>query len=498
MLDESGSGKILTFKATKMRQITLPTMVKKLSKLQKLALPMLKSQEQSLERTAITGEEWDDKLDIIDHVNEDHRAELRYLLQAFCGVDTSECALPIVEDIYEEGVLLRYAKLNSMPVQTSTLLSANSVTKSEPKFEPMLGAEAESMPEAIADIQASSVEDIKANPNSQTAFIAFRINATLEEQFFYLLYEAAIRQGETETLLESKIRYFEVIGTKYVSANMLRIRVKSDFKLPQNAPGYAFQLVLTSFENRDEHGRRSRIKQLGEQLIQKVEQVPIVHQVASQALSTLSNKGQLALFAAFKRLPSRQRNKIARSAGGHQSRYYTLRQLGQDTEGKKDCYQGDIDVYIHGDTPGGNWARSLKAGDVIYSQRDVEERSEHLATGQALLIADESSIPAVAGYLEQWQNPLAPLVFFITQDAKDQNYLSEDILPTDTLLYRYAAHDGVIKKVIDQVGALAYKIDCAWGGLEVSQAKAIKKYLRENHQLMGQVNHVKGYWRHMD
>ena len=98
--------------------------------------------------------------------------------------------------------------------------------------------------------------------------------------------------------------------------------------------------------------------------------------------------------------------------------YYTLRKAWQTSDGVRAW----VDIFLHGDTSGGNWARSLRAGDTVMSKREFPEKTAHLREGQALLIADETSIPTVARLLELWDNPTPPLVIFVTQDAADQAY----------------------------------------------------------------------------
>lgn len=199
--------------------------------------------------------------------------------------------------------------------------------------------------------------------------------------------------------------------------------------------------------------------------------------------------------------------------------YYTLRKAWQASDGVRTW----VDVFLHGDTPGGNWASSLQAGDTIISKREFPEKVAHLQNGQALLIADETSIPTVARLLELWDNPTPPLVLCVTQDAADQAYFDEVKISADKMNadktsenseYQIDTPFTVLPLVTGKVNsgkALAaliddtlgkylttqpLKIEKVWGALEAGTAKALRGLIQQRLGLERADSVIKVYWRH--
>ncbi len=185
--------------------------------------------------------------------------------------------------------------------------------------------------------------------------------------------------------------------------------------------------------------------------------------------------------------------------------YYTLRKAWQTDTGRR----GWVDVFLHGDTSGGVWADSLQAGNTVLIKREVPEKIEHLQDGQALLIADETSIPTVARLLELWDNPLPPLVLCITQDTGDQAYFDEVKLNPDIkgdftivpiVTGQVNAGTDLAKLIDNKLGEYLAKqplsIDKVWGALEAATAKALRKRLKARLNLERSDMVVKVYWRH--
>lgn len=193
--------------------------------------------------------------------------------------------------------------------------------------------------------------------------------------------------------------------------------------------------------------------------------------------------------------------------------YYTLRKAWQTSDG----VQAWVDVFLHGDTSGGNWARSLQAGDSVVSKREFPEKVEHLREGQALLIADETSMPTVARLLELWENPKPPLILCVTQDAADQAYFDGVNIRTDNIdhsgmaqganqftvlpLVTDQAHSGralaalIDHTLADYLAIHSLRIDKVWGALEAGTAKALRGLLKQRLGLERADATVKVYWR---
>lgn len=123
------------------------------------------------------------KIDLIEHLNEEHREELLVITQAYADAQAEEARLL---DIYEEGCLVDIAQ-------------------------------------------------------GEAKFIPFILKGDLEENILYLAYDAMARQGKS--LDSGNKAYFTVKSSRKISANMLRLTVHSAVPLPYS-PGYALYFSL--------------------------------------------------------------------------------------------------------------------------------------------------------------------------------------------------------------------------------------------------------------
>ena len=277
-------------------------------------------------------------------------------------------------------------------------------------------------------------------------FVPISDAETLHEQYIALLQSSATKLGKRTIKLHEQ--HFSVIDGYYVSPNMYRLVVTAPDNIPLNHPGYAYLFELNS-----------------------------------DILSTLNKDKPL-------------------------QRYYTLRKAWRDPISSS--VQAWIDVYIHGDTPGGNWARSLSCGMPIKTVRDYPEKIEHLFEGQCLLICDETSLPTIANLLENWQNPLPPLVIAITEDPKDISYLHtlnlcqhlghDEHFLQDNLLHIIKTPtteipEQIISLLHARLTTLPLKIGKVWGALEAADIKSLRQQLKATLELSRQDMVIKVYWR---
>lgn len=187
-------------------------------------------------------------------------------------------------------------------------------------------------------------------------------------------------------------------------------------------------------------------------------------------------------------------------------RYYTLRKAILDP--KTGQNQAWIDVFLHGETLGSQWLAAVNSQKTVKTMREVPEKVAHLNQGQALLIADETSIPTVARLLELWQNPVPPLIIYITQQASDQEYLQQrevnelidDKLKILPVVIGNMAQGQPVAQLIDSTveGYLAKHpvvIEKVWGAIEVNTSKVLRALLKQRLKLDRTDMVVKGYWR---
>ena len=311
----------------------------------------------------------------------------------------------------------------------------------------------------------ASVQNVEVLPNHKVETLSDAVSQffiefenvidetiTLKSQYINLLQVASKKLGKLA--IKQQERYFTVIDGYYASPNMFRLVVAAPADTPLNHAGYAYLFEMNAdVSNRNE---------------------------SANASDNASEKLQ---------------------------RYYTLRKAWQDAETQQ--IQGWVDTYIHGDTPGGNWARAVQAGTQLKSVRDYPEKIAHLNDGQCLLICDETSMPTVANLLENWQNPIAPIVIVVTHDVADRAYLQDIELSQTLVQIDNFKQDNIIPilntpdinlpdaiiSAIDTCLEGASIIEKVWGALGASDAKILKRQLKTKFGLPRQDMVMKVYWR---
>lgn len=360
-------------------------------------------------RTPIT--DIDKKIDIIDHVNQDHTEELTLIAQA------NHTALIIraqIVDMFQEGMLLE-------------------------------------------------LEDNTDN-TAKEMFVPFVIDGDLEEKILYLAYYAAVKQGQD--LSGNSKSFFEVTQKELVTPNIVRLTLKSAAPFPEYYPGYAYAFILKQVSKRPEaKGIRSN----------------------KSWFKKLSDRFFIWL---MKHLSQEKRQKLLENAN-KDVRLYTLRKSWQSKTGG---YYGHIDIFTHGNTQGSQWAKSMKVGDFIMSRSGHPDKHHHLTQQQALLIADETAFPALAGIIEHWNNPMAPYVILLTSHPSEQAYFSDQDFPDNSNIQRIVCDPArQAEKILDILPSLS-SIESVWAALESNAAKTIRHHLRNELQLVGKQNHTKAYW----
>lgn len=308
----------------------------------------------------------------------------------------------------------------------------------------------------------ASVQNVEALPNHKVEMLSDGISQffiefenvidetiTLKSQYINLLQVASKKLGKLA--IKQQERYFTVIDGYYASPNMFRLVVAAPADTRLNHAGYAYLFEMNT-------------------------DVSISHNSA----------------AASEKL----------------QRYYTLRKAWQDAETQQ--IQGWVDIYIHGDTSGGNWARAVQAGTQLKSVRDYPERIAHLNDGQCLLLCDETSMPTVANLLENWQNPIAPIVIVMTNDGAELSYLQEIELSQTLAEINSFKQDNIVHILnapsIDLPDAIVSAIDTrledgsiliekVWGALSAADAKILRRQLKTKFDLSRQDMVMKVYWR---
>ncbi|MEP3348661.1 MAG: SIP domain-containing protein [Marinomonas sp.] len=359
----------------------------------------------------------DQKLDIIDHVNQDHPEEVLAIARSNTNNGENLRSAKVL-DIFEEGVNI----------------------------------------------------EVQLDTSTDQVLVPFQIKGELEDQILYLAYAAIVKEGRD--FGGNGKYFFEVLAKQNITQNMVRVTVKSTMPLPEYYPGYAYAFLLK------------------------------IMQAAPQITSSESKKKpwQKNMFDRFfvwlmKHLSPKNREKLLQSAN-KDVRLYTLRKSWKNDDSSTFFDRGYIDFFTHGETSGSQWVKSLTVGDVIMSRSGTPDKHGHLESGQALLVADETAYPALAGILEKWQNPESPTVVLISSMEAEQAYFDYDkvSLPEGRVHRIVCMPEQQAEKVLAVVQELD-SVDVVWAACEAKAAKEIRHFLRNKRQLSGKPNHTKAYWK---
>ncbi|TCK01893.1 NADPH-dependent ferric siderophore reductase [Volucribacter psittacicida] len=325
------------------------------------------------ERTAIN--DINRKLDIIEHVNDDHYKELLAIAQVFIDPKVEKA---FFTDLFEQGMEL----------------------------------------------------EVSLEGQTQIHFVPFLTEGEIELKVRQIAI-AALRQLDNS--MTSQHYYFQVQDSQSLSANFMRLWLKPLQPLTRVEAGLAWVFTLNRFS-----------------------QQPDEQQLIGQA-----------------------------------KRYYSLRQREIRNIAGQSMEIVAVDIYLHNDSLGSNWAKALQTGDILHASSLHYEKTAHLNTGQAVLFGDETAFPTLAKILEDWQNPQPPIVISIAHQDSEQEYL-KDYFPTDTQVY-YLNQQNLTEQLINIMQQLP-RIDNVWGATEQKTAKALRQYFREIRYLNTENSKVKAYW----
>jgi len=195
----------------------------------------------------------------------------------------------------------------------------------------------------------------------------------------------------------------------------------------------------------------------------------------------LPTPGQAALPAKFLMLPGGRKQVNVRA--------YTIRYFRPET------LELDIDIFIHGESPGSMWAQTVQPGEQIgfigprHDYRNVPSVEWQLFAG------DESALPAIASILESLPQGSRAYAFIEVQDQSDE-------LPVESLgdvnlawLHRGAAAHAShpLEDALKAFSMPAGKGYC-WVAGNSSVVKHIRKHLVSEWHLAKEQLFAMGYW----
>ncbi|MFD0000703.1 siderophore-interacting protein [Nocardia sp. NPDC127526] len=158
----------------------------------------------------------------------------------------------------------------------------------------------------------------------------------------------------------------------------------------------------------------------------------------------------------------------------------------------------DIDFFVHeGDSPAGTWASNATPGDKagLLDEGITYQAPEH--TDFALLVGDESALPAIAGILRSAPRGLKGAAFIEISHADDAQKLDEPEGVTVNWLVRTDPHGPVGAIAADAVrrAELPAQGVYAWVSGEQQLASGVRRHLTQDRGIpKGDITFT-GYWR---
>lgn len=300
-------------------------------------------------------------------------------------------------------------------------------------------------------------------PSPQTVFVAFTSKGDTHNKVRFLVMDAMLKLGKGKNLRLK--RYFRVQNITHHTDNMLRLTLHSPMLLPPPQAAYACSVAL-----------------------HKQTHFPTENALLTAIKKKLTPPLERSWLWLMKRLPQRFSEHLAPPKTP--IRTYTYRHIDSDAQ----CIW--LDVFLHGDTPANRWTHSLNVGDVIHTIGERGEKLQYLQQGKALLCADETALPALAGILQHWQNPEPPVVAIEVGNQSEHQYLCDVTLPENTtFVWLDRGQDAHGEAIMDYLQQHVTRIDCAWGALEYHGAKTVRHYVRQQYDLTAKAAKVAAYWR---
>lgn len=173
-------------------------------------------------------------------------------------------------------------------------------------------------------------------------------------------------------------------------------------------------------------------------------------------------------------------------------RAYTIRRFDRE------ALELDIDIVLHGDSPGSVWAWSVQPGDQVGF---VGPRHDYLGVEDAdwlLLAGDETAQPAISAIIESLPAGKQAFVFLEVIDAADEIALQTQADVTVTWLHRGDAQAGKCNLLEQAIRGFAWQegTPYVWVAGETSVVRGIRRYLLNERGMDKARLHISGYWRY--
>ncbi len=176
----------------------------------------------------------------------------------------------------------------------------------------------------------------------------------------------------------------------------------------------------------------------------------------------------------------------------HHLRAYTIRHFNPD------ALELDIDVFLHGNTPGSVWARAVQAEEQVgfIGPRHDFQPPTHAAW--YLLAGDESALPAIASIVESLPAGTQADVFIEVEDAADELPIETQAKANIQWLHRgkSTTHQSKLLETAIRSSTAHTGDGYCWVAGESGVVRGIRNYLQNERRLNKKAINALGYWKH--
>jgi NADPH-dependent ferric siderophore reductase len=174
------------------------------------------------------------------------------------------------------------------------------------------------------------------------------------------------------------------------------------------------------------------------------------------------------------------------------SRTYTPRRYRPESK------ELDIEIVLHDDGLGSNWARSAKEGNLLVMAGPGGRYRLNLDADWYVLAADFAGVPAMSEIIETL--PAGKKVFAVAEvvDASDERTYKTDASVDVRWLHTLSSpSNGMppLEKALRELPLPKNGRGRAWVGCESSTMRALRAYLLDGAGMTRDVIHTQGYWK---
>lgn len=160
----------------------------------------------------------------------------------------------------------------------------------------------------------------------------------------------------------------------------------------------------------------------------------------------------------------------------------------------------DVDFVNHGFGPATSWANTAQPGERVQIAGPKSSAPHPEGADWTLIAGDETALPAIARWLEQWPQGARAKVFIEIADLRHEQELPQHEGVEITWLCRDGAEPGTTTLLFDAIRATAWWQGTvfAWIAGESLTLAPIRRWLRNEKGLPKEQVDVTGYWRRQE